>query len=149
MKTFKNLLLAGLVFLSGTLAAKDPGAVALDGYCPVCYLAAGKAVKGTSQFKADHKGQTYYFVKQEALDAFKKEPEKFLPAYGGLCAYGMALGKKIESDPTVFTVVDGKIYLNKNKAIGAKFSKDTASFITKADAEWKKVEMAMEKEKNG
>ena len=143
MKTLKKLLLASLVLVSGTLFADEKADVALGGYCPVCYIAAGKAVKGTAEFKAEHGGKTYHFVKQGAVDAFKKTPEKFLPAYGGLCAYGMAYGKKIEADPTVFTVVEGKIYLNKNEAIGKKFSKEPTSFITKADAAWKKIEMAM------
>ena len=146
MKTLKKLLVAGLALVSGTLFAAEKAPLALDGYCPVCYIAAGKAVKGTSEFKAEHAGHTYYFVKQGALDAFKKTPEKFLPAYGGLCAYGMSLGKKFESDPTVFKVIDEKIYLNKDASIGKLFAKDTASHITKADAEWKKIEMAMKKE---
>ena len=144
MKTLKKLLLASLVLISGTLfAADEMDKVALDGYCPVCYVAAGKAVKGTAEFKLEHNGKTYWFVKQGAVDAFKKSPEKFLPAYDGYCAYGMSLGKKFESDPTVFSVIDGTIYLNKDASIGEKFSEDTASFIAKADAEWKKIQMAM------
>ena len=147
MKTLRKLLVASLALISGTLFAADEMAKpALDGYCPVCYVAVGKAVKGTAEFKAEHDGKTYFFVKQGALDAFNESPEKFLPAYDGLCAYGMAFGKKFEADPTVFSVVDGKIYLNKDAAIGEKFSADKAAFIAKADAEWKKIEMAMKEE---
>jgi len=148
MKTLKKLLLASLALVSGTLfAADEMDKAALDGYCPVCYVAAGKAVKGVPEFKAEHNGKTYWFVKQGALDAFKESPEKFLPAYDGLCAYGMSFGKKFESDPTVFSVIDGKIYLNKDASIGEKFAEDKAGFIAKADAEWKKIEMAMKEAK--
>lgn len=135
LKKFAAIL--ALFFLSGSLLhAAEP---ALDGYCVVCYSAAGKAVKGTKEFSAVHAGQTYYFVNQDALEAFEKNPAKYLPEYGGWCAYGMTLGKKFPVDPTVFTVTDGKLYLNKNKSVGKKFDKDTAKYIAKADEEWKKV----------
>jgi len=143
MKTLKKLLLASLILISGTLFAAEKTSVALEGYCPVCYISAGKAVKGTTEFQANYGGKTSLFVKQEALDAFKKTPEKFLPAYDGLCAYGMAYGKKVKSDPTIFEVVNGKLYLNKNKSIGKKFAKKPNSYISKADAKWEKIEMKM------
>ena len=111
----------------------------LDGYCPVCYVAAGKAVKGTEEFKADHDGKTYYFVKEEAKAAFEKEPEKFLPAYDGYCSYGISLGKKFKADPTQFTVVDGVIYLNSSEDIKKKFDDDKAGFIKAANEKWETV----------
>jgi len=145
MKKLKTLFAASLVLLTGTLFGMDKPELALDGYCPVCYVAAGKAVKGTEEFQLEHEGKIYYFVKQGAVDAFKAEPAKFLPAYGGYCAYGMSFGKKFESDPTVFKVIDGKIYLNKDADIAKEFAKDTKGAITKADAHWKKMEMEMKK----
>ncbi len=146
MKTLKNLLVVGFFCLAGTLFADEMMKPEIGGYCPVCYLAANKAVKGTEEFKVEHDGKAYYFVSQDAVDAFNKEPEKFLPAYNGYCAFGMALGKKFESDPTVFTVVDGVIYLNKDAEIGKKFNEDLKGNIVKADAEWKTMEMAMKEE---
>ena len=76
---------------------------------------------------------------------FDKEPSKFLPQYDGYCAYGMSLGKKFDSDPTVFSVIDGKIYLNKNAKVKTLFSKDTKGILVKADSEWKAIEMKMKK----
>lgn len=135
-------MVAGLVLLTGNLFA-EKAEPALGGYCPVCYLAAGKAAKGTAEFTAQHEGETYYFVGQKAVDAFNENPEKFLPQYDGYCAYGMSLGKKFESDPTVFSVIDGKLYLNKSDKVAGLFAEGTASHISKADAQWKGFEMAM------
>ena len=92
--------------------------LALDGYCPVCYIAAGKANKGSSEFTSEHNGKTYQFVSTGTKAMFDKEPSKFLPQYDGYCAYGLSLGKKFDSDPTVFSVIDGKIYLNKTPRLG-------------------------------
>jgi len=144
MKSFKlALALTVSTFTTAFAADTEPQ---LDGYCPVCYVSAGKAVKGTKEFAATHKDQTYYFVNVDAMKAFQAEPTKFLPQYDGFCAYGMSLGKKFESDPTVFSVINGKIYLNKDASIGKLFAKNTQSHIAKADAAWKPMAMAAEKE---
>ncbi len=137
MKSIKTLIavLASL-FITAMAHAGD---LALDGYCPVCYIAAGKAVKGEKQFSADQGKSTYYFVSAETRDMFKANPDKFLPQYEGYCVYGVANGKKLKSDPTVFAVVDGKTYLNYDKKIAEKFNEDQKGFIKKADEMWPKV----------
>lgn len=138
MNSIKRILAAFVIVFAAsfTAIAAEP---ALDGYCVVCYQSAGKAVKGSEKFSTDHNGKTYYFVDQGALDAFKKSPAKYLPEYDGWCAYGVTFGKKIPVDPTVFTVVDGKLYLNKDKKVGKIFEKDPKKYIAKADSEWKEI----------
>ena len=116
--------------------------LALDGYCPVCYIAAGKANKGTKEFQSTYEGKTYYFVSDATKKMFEAEPTKWLPQFDGYCAFGVALGKKFETDPTVFTVVGGKVYLNKNKSIGEKFVQDQDKLIMDAHKNWDSVKMA-------
>ena len=147
MRKLQNLLLASLFFFAGNLLADEKEKMmepALGGYCPVCYIAKNVAAKGTKEFKAEHNGKTYLFVSQDAVDAFNKSPEKFLPQYDGYCAYGMALDKKFASDPTAFSVIDGKLYLNKDASLSKKFKEDTKGFIAKADVNWKKAMMKKE-----
>ncbi len=108
----------------------------LGGYCPVAYIKKEQAIKGSAEFASTYQGKTYYLVNQGAKDLFDKNPEKFLPEYDGYCAYGMTFGKKFPVDPTVFTVVDGKLYLNKNASVGETFNKDPKGYIKTADAKW-------------
>lgn len=131
-------IISAVLGFASLQAADKP---ALDGYCPVCYIAAGKANKGKADHASTYEGKTYYFVSKEVKAMFDGEPTKWLPQYDGYCAFGVAKGKKFESDPTVFTVVDGKVYLNKDKSIGAKFKKDTANYIKQADENWPKLKM--------
>ncbi|MEM1082637.1 MAG: YHS domain-containing (seleno)protein [Verrucomicrobiota bacterium] len=128
-----------LAFTAISAQAEEMKKPELGGYCPVCYIAAGKAVEGKKEYAAEHEGKTYLFVNEEAIAAFKKEPSKYLPEYDGWCAYGMSKGKKFESDPTVFKVVDGRLFLNKNAEVGKLFAEGTEGHITKADAAWKKM----------
>lgn len=132
--------IAVLFALVTTLSAA-PKNLALDGYCPVCYIAAGKAAKGDANITSEYKGKTYYFVSEDVKGMFDEEPEKWLPQYDGWCAYGMAKGKKFKADPTVFTVENDKLYLNLNKKISKKFNADKAALIADADKNWKEMTM--------
>lgn len=117
--------------------------VALEGYCPVAYFAVNKAVKGKPEFASTYKDVTYYFVSQEAKATFEKNPGKYLPAFGGWCALGMAVGDKFPVDPTHFKIVNGKLMLFlKNRDVDAlKLWNDgnEAELAKKAEAHWKKV----------
>ena len=117
--------------------------LALEGYCPVAYFAVNKPVRGKPEFAADHRGVTYYFVNAEAKSEFEKSPEKYVPAYGGWCAFGMAIGDKFPVDPTNFKIVNGKLNLFlKNQNIDALQlwnSGDESEYVTKATSYWNKV----------
>jgi len=141
MKTVRKLIAVCALLIAPAALADKQAEPELEGYCPVAYIDANKAIEGKPEHSANYKGKVYHFVNDEALQAFRKDPEKYLPEYAGWCAYGMAFGKKVEIDPEVFTVVDGKLYLNKNRAIGEKFEEDPQGWIAKADEEWKKLNM--------
>lgn len=90
--------------------------VALGGYCPVAYHKMGKAVKGKKEFSAQYEGKTYYFVKKEARDAFKKAPTKFLPVLEGNCVVcKVKMSKDIPGNPSIFSVYQQKLYLFKSE----------------------------------
>ncbi len=117
--------------------------VALEGYCPVAYFAVNKPVRGKKEFSSDYNGVTYYLVNAKAKQAFEKDPEKFLPAYGGWCATGMALKDKFPVDPRNFKIVDGRLLLfltNKNVDAQQVWNQgDQQEQLAKADAHWQSI----------
>ena len=50
-------------------------------------------------------------VSADAKKAFDRNPEKYIPAYGGWCAFGMSVSDKFPVDPTNFKIVDGRLML--------------------------------------
>ena len=85
---------------------------------------------------------TYWFVSAAVRDTFKANPDKYVPAYGGWCATGVALGQRFPVDPTNFKVVDGRIllFLKNEKIDGVgHWNKDAAGNLKKADANWQKL----------
>lgn len=128
---------AAQIKFPGEFYAKDGAAI--GGYDPVAFFTTNQPTRGASDNKAEYKGSTFYFASKENKETFLASPEKYAPQYGGFCAYGMAKGYKAATDPTAFSIVDGKLYLNYNKDIQQQWSADTAGFIAKANQNWPEV----------
>ncbi len=89
----------------------DNSNIALQGYSPVSYLDLGLAQKGVKDFKSTHEDVAYYFTSEAQKAAFDKNPERYLPQYGGYCAFGVYAGAKFRVDPNKFIVKDDKYFL--------------------------------------
>lgn len=108
-------------------------------YDPVAYFTEGKARRGSGFHVTEIQGVTYAFVSEENKEVFLANPGKYLPAYGGWCAYGMAIGKKFVTDPEAWKIVNGKLYLNLDKDIQKKWFEDIPGYIKTADKNWAKL----------
>ncbi len=117
--------------------------LAIQGYDPVSYFTAGKAVEGKKDVSLAYQGVTYRFSSTSNRDLFKATPEKYEPIYGGWCAYAMgATGEKVEVDPETFKIIDGKLYLYYNKLFTntlKTWNKDEKALKEKADNNWTKI----------
>lgn len=120
---------------AGALNLNSNG-VAIMGYDPVAYFTESKPVKGSGVYVASHDGAIYWFSSAENQAAFKADPMKYVPAYGGYCAYGVSQGVKVPIDPNSFKIVDGKLYLNITPQVQQTWEKDIPGYITKADKNW-------------
>lgn len=114
--------------------------LALHGYDPVAYFTEGQPVRGSDKMVHVHEGAAYRFSSKAHLDAFKKNPARYVPAYGGFCAYGVSVGKKFDGDPRLWKIEGGRLYLNLNEDIYATFLKDIDGNISKANTNWEKIE---------
>jgi YHS domain-containing protein len=110
--------------------------VAVGGYDPVAYFTEGKAVNGTKEITLEHEGPTWRFASEANRDAFKADPARYAPQYGGYCAYAVANGYTAKGDPEAWTVHDGKLYLNFDKTVRTLWEKDKAGYIAKGDNNW-------------
>jgi hypothetical protein len=72
-------------------------------------------------------------------DAFKADPEKYVPQYGGYCAFGVAMGKKFDIDPASWRIVDEKLYFNLNPSVLEKWSADTDGYLKKSEKYWPQI----------
>ena len=111
----------------------------ISGYDPVSYFTGGTPQRGSGYHVADYQGVTYAFASEENKETFEANPSKYAPAYGGWCAYGVAVGKKFVADPEVWKIVKGTLYLNLDRDIQSKWKKDIPGYIKTGDANWTEI----------
>lgn len=141
MKALQKLVLMAVFLLvpAWSFAGTQHSIVAVQGYDVVTYQTEGKPQQGNGNHLTTHRGITYIFVNEANKKTFESNPEKYLPAYGGYCAYGVAVGKKFVGDPEVWEVVDGKLYLNLDNKIKGIWVQDISGYIKTADTLWQKI----------
>ena len=147
MKTLlrSNLLLVVLAFMgfSTQALASDPiytgflSSTAIGGYDTVSYFQGdGVPVKGSSDYSTEWRGATWHFSSAENLAAFTANPEQYAPQYGGYCAWATAHDNLAKGDPEVYELVSGKLYLNYNGDINARWSPRKEELIPVADGKY-------------
>ncbi len=116
---------------------------AVNGYDVVSYFS-NQSKEGENKFISEFNNIKYKFSSKENLDLFEKHPEKYLPQYGGYCAYAIAeKADKVSINPKTFQVKDGKLYLFYNAwgtntlELWQKENKDKLQ--KKADENWEKI----------
>ncbi len=132
-------LLLAVTSQTALAAGADDATVAVYGYDVVSYHTDQGPMRGSGHFVSEHDGVTYLFASEQNKERFDQNPEKYVPAYGGYCAFGVSVGKKFYSDPLAWRIVDGKLYLNLDAGIQEKWLKDVPGHIKKAEANWPKI----------
>ncbi|WP_237487070.1 YHS domain-containing (seleno)protein [Vibrio hippocampi] len=112
---------------------------AIKGYDPVAYFTQSKPVKGDSDYQYQWNGANWRFSSEQNLQAFKAEPEKYAPQYGGYCAWAVSQGYTAKIDPDAWSIENGKLYLNYNRSVQKKWLQDPQGNIAKADQHWPRL----------
>jgi YHS domain-containing protein len=117
----------------------DGAPLALRGVDPVTLAMKNEVAAGVATRTVVHDGVAYYFASDTSADAFMAAPEKYMPQYGGYCAFAVALGKKLDGDPRYADIVDGKLYLFVNAGVFAKYKETPAEILATAEKTWGKI----------
>lgn len=129
---------------AATMNLLGPG-IGLEGFDPVSYWpeGGGRPKQGTIKLSYDHKGVTYRFANEKNLESFKSDPDRFLPQYGGYCAWAMgAINQRVDVNPNHFIIRDGKLYLffsDANVVTRDIWKKGATGLVGKADANYGKL----------
>lgn len=159
----KKQLILLITFLPLTVLAQsgvnwyyniDENNLALGGYDPVTYYekSGGNGSSAPSLGNEEnilvYNGIKYHFKSQKNLKRFQEFPDKYLPKYGGWCAYRMAqkpeeegwAQSRIPADPTLYKIIDGQLYLFSRTGRGSMKDKweerEDAELISRADDFW-------------
>lgn len=73
------------------------------------YDGEGKLLLGKKEFLLDYDGLKLQFASKANLEKFKKNPNKYLPEYGGWCAIALTSNVLIQPDFNHYKVQDGEL----------------------------------------
>lgn len=113
--------------------------VAVSGYDPVAYFTDGRPVRGSTEFRITHQGYEYRFASAEHLATFRANPSRYVPQYGGYCAWAVSQGYTASGNPNNWRIVDGRLYLNYNAEIQTRWEGDIPGHIRSANGNWPRV----------
>lgn len=154
MTPFKSLLAAAAVAAMSLPAFAgeqyvDPTGFAVSGFDVVSYhgldqspvgAAQPTPLPGKSEITAEWNGATWAFASEANRDAFLADPAKFAPQYDGHCAFAVSKGGRAPGNPTLWRIVDGKLYLNVTQTVVGFWEQDIPGNITLAEGNWPSVE---------
>jgi hypothetical protein len=117
----------------------DRKRVAVDGTDVVAYFTQGRPVKGSEQFQLEWSGALWRFSNAVHRDQFAADPAKYVPQFGGYCAWAVSRGYTAEIDPRAWKIVNGKLYLNYSLDVQEKWERDRTENILRAEKNWPAV----------
>jgi YHS domain-containing protein len=134
------LLVAGTATAAAAQRVNADGrGLAVKGYDVVAYFVDGRAVPGDARFEHAVDGVRYRFATAANRDRFAREPQRYLPQYGGFCAWAVSLGKTADTDPLAWRIVDGRLFLNYDRSVQKQWEGDIKGNVAKADANWPRL----------
>lgn len=152
MKRFALAVAAAATFALPAFAGPqfvDETGFAVSGYDVVSYRSLEQGplgqsqpepAKGRAEITAEWNGATWAFASEENRSEFLSDPERYAPQYDGHCAYGVSKGGKVPGNPTLWRIVDDKLYLNITKNVVGFWEEDIPGNIDLAQGNWPGIE---------
>ncbi len=129
----------------------DETSFAVSGYDVVSYFALEQApigeaqpepTKGRADITAEYNGATFAFATEANRDTFLADPAAYAPQYDGHCAYGVSKGGKVPGNPTLWRIVDDKLYLNITPNVVGFWEEDIPGNLELSENNWVDLEPA-------
>jgi len=139
--TLLLLIISSALFSQKTEYYLKKGYIA-EGYDVVSYFNK-KPLEGNKKYQSIYDGVKFKFSSEKNLALFKENPTKYIPQYGGYCAYAIGkTGEKVGINPKTFEIRDGKLYLFYNSwgtnTLKLWLKENPQQLKKQADINWKK-----------
>jgi YHS domain-containing protein len=111
-------------------------ALMLKGFDVVAYHTDGKEAMGSAEFRSTYEGTIFQFKSAQHKALFDANPPKYLPAFGGYCANGLAYGIPWGGDADTWKMIDGKVYIFGGAGSRDAFLLDEKANLALAEKYW-------------
>ncbi|WP_341366438.1 YHS domain-containing (seleno)protein [Yoonia sp. BS5-3] len=110
--------------------------LAICGYDPVAYFRDAEPALGASAYRIGWRRAVWQFASAENLALFERDPHAYAPRYGGYCAMALSRGEVAYSDPEMWAIHDGRLYLTHSATVREQWLDDPDQHIADADLHW-------------
>ncbi len=139
----KTVFLTSIVLgVSGCTKTVEPETVmsvdgiALDGYDSVAYFESYAAVQADFTHNYSYEDLEWYFENSTHLDMFISDPERYMPAFGGFCAYELAHENVVPSNLEYWYIHDEKLYLFSSESAKQEWFDEISTLLPLATKQW-------------
>jgi YHS domain-containing protein len=93
------------------VVADQRSGIALYGFDPVSYYLLGRAEMGSQDIQLKFTGVTWQFRSEANREAFRAQPDVYVPRFGGYDPVALTRGAPVPGHPALFVIHDGRLYL--------------------------------------
>jgi YHS domain-containing protein len=109
----------------------------LRGEDAVSYFIDPSPAIGQAAIKSVYKGLTFRFATAEHKAMFEREPERYVPQFGGFCTNGIVYSIPLASPTNSWQIIDGKLYMFGGVGALDAFNLDPVRNLALAERYWR------------
>lgn len=113
--------------------------LAIHGFDPVAYYVDRAPMPGKEEFECILAGTVWRFRNEGNRAAFLKNPEVYMPRFGGYDPVAVARGVAVAGHPQIWLIAGQRLYLFHTTASQAEFAADPDRIAATADRRWAAV----------
>ncbi len=110
--------------------------IAINGFDTVAYYQQNQPTIGDPKFQVDWAGSKWFFSSRENRDLFAKAPTNYAPQYGGYDPLGVSKGYTNPTNPEIFSLIAGQLYLHYSPEYKDHWENDRAPNMILANSNW-------------
>lgn len=113
--------------------------LAIGGYDPITYFEMKNAKAGDDIYQMEWHGVTWRFISKGNMLAFRRTPSIYAPRFAGYDPYALSNGLLSEGLPTVWSIIEGKLYLFHNEVNLFLWHENRKDLTEKVSRNWKEL----------
>jgi hypothetical protein len=122
----------------------DPNSgLAIYGYDPVAYFTDKEAKKGRDDLELKHGGVAWRFRNEGNRDAFAKDPDVYMPQYGGHDPVAISANIARAGHPDFWAIHNDRLFLFFSEEARKQFNADPADMALQAEVNWPHVSQTL------
>jgi hypothetical protein len=114
--------------------------LAINGFDPVAYFTDKTPRLGEGAHEFSYGGVVWRFANEGNRAAFERDPEVYMPRFGGYDPIALARGVALPGHPLIWVISGNRLYLFNRPETRKRFSADVENAIAAAQHRWPEVE---------